>query len=156
MLHEVFYHTYAVVFCSLTLIFWFVFFLFDFKTSLMENSIDSIKGFAGFVCNGHKPCLVSKLNQGIDIRSKIIQVSYLFHQLLRNRLAYNGMKCAFTNVGIYGHLSSLTFDTDKLFLCETNWYGLAILFLFRERLAPSWIVDNMFCHLSLILFDFSS
>ena len=48
------------------------------------------------------------------------------------------------------------FDTDKLFLCETNWYGLAILFLFRERLAPSWIVDNMFCHLSLILFDFSS
>ena len=122
----------------------------------MENSIDSIKGFAGFVCNGHKPCLVSKLNQGIDIRSKIIQVSYLFHQLLRNRLAYNGMKCAFTNVGTYGHLSSLTFDTDKLFLCETNWNGLAILFLFRERLAPSWIVDNMFCHLSLILFDFSS
>jgi hypothetical protein len=61
MLHEVFYHTYAVVFYSLTLIFWFVFFLFDFKTSLMENSIDSIKGFTGFVCNNHKPCLMSPL-----------------------------------------------------------------------------------------------
>ena len=94
MLHEVFNNTYAVVFCSLTLIFLFVFFLFDFETSLMENRIDSIEGFVGFVSNGHKPYLVSKLNQGIDIRSKIIQISYLFHQLLRNRLAHDGMKCS--------------------------------------------------------------
>ena len=112
----------------------------------MKNRIDSIEGFVSFVSNNHNPYLMSQLNQGIDVRSKIIQISYLFHQLLRNRLAHNGMERTFTNVCTYGHFSSLAFDANKLFCRETNRYGLAILFLFWERFAPSGIVDNMFCH----------
>ena len=115
----------------------------------MQNGIDTIQGFIGFVCNAIEAILMGKFCQCVYICTEVVQVTNFFDEGLSNRLPHYRMKCTLTNVCTDGHLSCFALDTDELFLCETYWYGCPIFFVFGKGLATSWVIDYMLCHCCL-------